>query len=81
MLTFDSAISAATVGVVITDDDEREVIDETVNLQLSFVEGGGENGILLLPDRAEVIIIDNDGWCTPRYIASSPGHTQFFSVA
>ena len=66
MLTFDSESRAMTVGVSIINDNEREVTNETVNLQLSFVEegGGGGSGILLLQDRAAVTIIDNDGQCT-----------------
>ena len=61
MLTFDSGQRSAAVFVQVINDNEREVTNETVNVQLSFVEEIGENSVLLLPNRTLVTIVDDDG--------------------
>ena len=62
MLTFDAERSRGVVRIAIFDDVEREVALETVNLQLSFVEEERNNNLLLLPGKAVVTIMDDDGW-------------------
>ena len=61
MLTFDSDQSSAAVFVPVINDNEREVINETVSVQLSFVEEMGESDVRLLPNRTLVTIVDDDG--------------------
>ena len=61
MLTFDRESSFGSVSVIILDDFEREVVSETVQLQLSFVEEEMNSNILLLPNQAVITIVDSDG--------------------
>ena len=61
MLTFDSDQSSAAVFVPVINDNEREVTNETVSVQLSFVEEMGESDVRLLPNRTLVTIVDDDG--------------------
>ena len=61
MLTFDRESSFGSVSVIILDDFEREVVSETVQLQLSFVEEEMDSNILLLPNQAVITIVDSDG--------------------
>ena len=61
VLTFDAERTTEFVGIGIIDDFEREVVTETIDLQLSFVEEERGGGLLLLPNQATVNILDNDG--------------------
>jgi hypothetical protein len=61
VLTFDAERTTDSIGIVIFDDNEREIVTETIDLQLSFVEEERGGGLLLLPNQATVNILDNDG--------------------
>ena len=61
MLTFDAERTTEFVGIGIINDFEREIVTETIDLQLSFVEEERGSGLLLLPNQATVNILDNDG--------------------
>ena len=61
VLTFDAERTTEFVGIGIIDDFEREIVTETIDLQLSFVEEERGGGLLLLPNQATVNILDNDG--------------------
>ena len=63
MLTFDGESTFGLISVIILDDFEREVVSETVQLQLSFVEEEVNSNILLLPNQAVITIVDSDGVC------------------
>ena len=67
VLTFDAERTVDSVGIGIFRDFEREVVTETINLQLSFVEEERGGGLRLLPNQTTLSIIDNDG----GYIAMS----------
>ena len=60
-MTFDAERSANSFRINIFDDFEREVLIETINLQLSFVEEERSSMLLLLPRQTNVNIQDNDG--------------------
>ena len=61
VLTFDADRTTESVGIGIFHDFEREIVTETIDLQLSLVEEERGSGLLLLPSRATVSIADNDG--------------------
>ena len=61
VLTFDADRTTESVGIGIFHDFEREIVTETIDLQLSLVEEERGSGLLLLPNRATVSIADNDG--------------------
>ena len=61
VLTFDAERTTEFVGIGIINDFEREVVTETIDLQLSFVEEERGGGLLLLPNQTTVNILDNDG--------------------
>jgi hypothetical protein len=61
VLTFDSERTTDVVGFGIFDDNEREIMTEIIDLQLSFVEEENGGGLLLLPNQATINIQDNDG--------------------
>ena len=61
VLTFDAERTVDFVGIGIFHDFEREIVTETINLQLSFVEEEGSSGLVLLPNQATVNIVDSDG--------------------
>jgi hypothetical protein len=61
ILTFDAERTTNSVGIGIFNDFEREIVIETIDLQLSFVEEERGGGLLLLPSQATINILDNDG--------------------
>ena len=61
VLTFDAERTIDFIGIGIFNDFEREIVTETINLQLSFVEEERSNSLLLLPSQATINILDNDG--------------------
>ena len=61
LLTFDAERTTDFVGIGIFHDFEREIVMETIDLQLSFVEEERGGGLLLLPNQATISIADNDG--------------------
>ena len=61
VLTFDAERTIDSVGIGIFHDFEREIVTETISLQLSFVEEERSSGLVLLPSQTTVNIVDNDG--------------------
>ena len=72
MLTFDAERTTDFIAIGIFHDFEREILTETIDLQLSFVEEERGSGLLLLPNRATISIADNDGECIFGSICNEP---------
>ena len=67
VLTFDAERTTDSVAIGIFDDFEREIVTETIDLQLSFVEEEIGGGLLLLPNQVTVNVLDNDGRYKQEY--------------
>ena len=55
VLTFDAEHTTDSVAIGIFNNFEREIVTETIDLQLSFVEEERGGGLLLLPNQCKLL--------------------------